>query len=89
MYDRELNSLEQNGKTPQDAYDMALKADCDDAQAIVISCTDYRALEAVTAIEAKLNKPVITSNQALMHACLRRLKLPLAGLPQGGRLFCL
>lgn len=89
VYERELNSLEQNAQTPQDAYDMALRADCHDAQAIVISCTDYRALEAVTAIEAKLNKPVITSNQALMYACLRRLKLPLVGLPQAGRLFSL
>ena len=86
-FERELNSLEQNALTPQDAYDMALKADHSDAQAIVISCTDYRALEAVSAIEKMLDKPVITSNQALMFACLKRLDAPLRDLTVGGRLF--
>lgn len=75
VFERELNSLEQNALTPQDAYEMALKADHKDAQAIVISCTDYRALEAISAIEKKLGKPVITSNQALMFVCLHRLKI--------------
>ena len=66
---------------------MALKADHKDAQAIVISCTDYRALEAVPAIEHALGKPVITSNQALMFACLKRLNIPCADLAGGGHLF--
>jgi len=87
VFDRELNSLEQNALTPQDAYEMALKADHPDAQAIVVSCTDYRALEAVPAIEAFLEKPVITSNQALMFVCLKRLKIPHRDLIAGGRLF--
>jgi maleate isomerase/arylmalonate decarboxylase len=86
-FDQELSSLEQNALTPQDAYDMALKADHKDAQAIVISCTDYRALEAVPAIEHALGKPVITSNQALMFACLKRLNIPCADLAGGGHLF--
>lgn len=86
-FERELNSLEQNALTPQDAYDMALKSDHADAQAIVISCTDYRALEAVPAIEAKLCKPVITSNQALMFACLVRLRLSMQEISIGGQLF--
>jgi maleate cis-trans isomerase len=86
-FEQELSSLEQNALTPQDAYNMALEADHIDAQAIVISCTDYRALEAVTAIEEKLRKPVITSNQALMFACLKRLHVPFDGLATGGYLF--
>jgi len=86
-FNQELNSLEQNALTPQDAYDKALKADHPEAQAIVISCTDYRALEAVPAIEKTLGKPVITSNQALMFACLSRLDAPLWGLTAGGYLF--
>ena len=86
-FDQELSSLEQNALTPQDAYDMALKADHTDAQAIVISCTDYRALEAVPAIEQALGKPVITSNQALMFASLKRLDVPFNGLTTGGYLF--
>lgn len=87
VFDRELNSLEQNALTPQDAYEMALKADHPDAQAIVVSCTDYRALEAIPAIEAFLKKPVITSNQALMFVCLKRLNIPYGNLIEGGRLF--
>ena len=86
-FEQQLSSLEQNALTPQDAYDMALKADHPDAQAIVISCTDYRALEAVPAIEQKLGKPVITSNQALMFACLKRLDVPFDDLTAGGSLF--
>ncbi len=87
VFEQELNSLEQNALTPQDAYDMALNTDHPDAQAIVISCTDYRALEAVPALEAALNKPVITSNQALMFACLQRLKLSNQEVVFGGILF--
>ena len=87
VFDRELNSLEQNALTPQDAYEMALKADHPDAQAIVVSCTDYLAVDAIPAIEAFLKKPVITSNQALMFVCLKRLNIPYGNLIEGGRLF--
>ncbi len=85
---QELSSLEQNSLTPQDAFDMAVKADCPGADAVVISCTDFRALEAIPAIEKKLGKPVITSNQALMFACLQRLKLSHKEVICGGALFC-
>ena len=86
-FDQQLSSIEQNALTPQDAYEMALKANHKDAQAIVISCTDYRALEAVTAIEKSLGKPVITSNQGLMFACLKRLNVQFEKLTAGGQLF--
>lgn len=85
--DRELNSLEQNALTPQDAYDMAVIADHPEAQAVVISCTDFRALEAIPAIEKTLGKPVISSNQALMFACLRVLRVSTENIPAGGHLF--
>lgn len=89
-FETELNSLEQNALTPEDAYRMALKVDHPEAQAIVISCTDYRALEALPAIELILGKPVICSNQALMYACLKRLSIPPENWPSnalGGTLF--
>jgi maleate isomerase len=57
-----------------------------EAEAMFVSCTDFRAIEAVPALEAELGKPVLTSNSvtlwALMRACghsLRRAEL--------GRLF--
>ena len=59
--------------TPEDVMALAGEADCAPAEAIVLSCTDMRAAEAVPAIEASRDKPVVTSNQAMMHAALKRL----------------
>jgi len=86
-FEKDLNSLEQNALTPADAYRMGLEADHPQAQALVISCTDFRALEAVPALEAALNKPVVTSNSALMYACLKRLGVDADTLVAGGYLF--
>lgn len=86
-FEQELSSLEQNALTPEDAYRMGLEADHPQAQALVISCTDYRSLEAVPALEAALDKPVVTSNSALMYACLKRLGIDGSTLAAGGNLF--
>jgi len=61
-FDNELSSLEQNRLTSQDAYRMGIAADQPDADLLVISCTDYRTLEAVPALEQALGKPVVSSN---------------------------
>jgi maleate isomerase len=51
-----------------------------------VSCTSLRLIDAVTAIETALGKPVTSSNHALAWHCLR-----LAGIddtrPQFGTLF--
>ncbi len=86
-YKKELSSLEQNALTPEDAYRMGLKADHVGAEVLVISCTDYRALEAVPALEAALGKPVVTSNSALMYVCLKRLGIDSGGIADGGYLY--
>jgi maleate isomerase/arylmalonate decarboxylase len=52
---------------------LARRADCAEAEAIVLSCTDMRAVEAVDRLEALLGKPVVTSNQALAFAACRAL----------------
>ena len=62
--------------TPDDVLALAERADRPEARAIVLSCTDMRAAEAVVAIERRLDKPVVTSNQAMMHAALKRLGIP-------------
>jgi len=41
---------------------MGIAADHPDADLLVISCTDYRTLEAVPALEQALGKPVVSSN---------------------------
>ena len=54
----------------------AVAADHPDAEALFISCTALRAVEVVPALEARLGKPVITSNQAAIWHILRHLGLP-------------
>ncbi|KIC26902.1 MULTISPECIES: maleate cis-trans isomerase family protein [unclassified Leisingera] len=83
---RELGNYGQGELTPQEVFDLACQADHPEAEAIVLSCTDMRAVEAGERIEAHLGKPVITSNQAMMFCVMRALGLPRhRGLP--GRLF--
>ncbi|MEX0305195.1 MAG: Asp/Glu racemase [Leisingera sp.] len=83
---RELGNYGQGELTPDEVFDLACQADHPKAQAIVLSCTDMRSVEAVDRIEAALGKPVVTSNQAMMFAVMRALGLPRQGnLP--GRLF--
>ncbi len=86
-FEQELSSLEQNLLTPEDAYRMGLKADHPEAEVVVISCTDYRAVEVIPALEQALQKPVVTSNSALMYACLKRLEVSMGEIKAGGFLF--
>lgn len=67
--------------TPDEIAARALEADCAEADAIVVSCTDYRATEAIEAIERQAGKPVVTSNQALLLLGLERLAIDLADSP--------
>jgi len=60
-----------------------------DADGYLLCCTNTTQIEAVTQIEKALGRPVVNSNQAVMWACLERLraKLEIAGpLPGVGRL---
>ncbi|WP_372572580.1 ectoine utilization protein EutA [Ruegeria jejuensis] len=62
-------------------------AACDpDADALFISCTALRAATCIARLEARLGKPVITSNQAMVWRCMRYLGITL-GYTAGGRLF--
>ena len=69
----DLGNYGQGELTPEEIFDIGVRANHDDAEGIVLSCTDMRAVEVVDELEAMLNKPVITSNQALMHTCAKRL----------------
>jgi maleate isomerase len=50
--------------------------DCD---AVFVSCTNFRALEAAPAIEAALGRPVVTSNLAVIEAVELRVGEPVSG----------
>jgi maleate cis-trans isomerase len=56
---------------PSVAYRLGSEVDCPEAEAIFLSCTNFRAAEAAEALECDLGKPVVTSNQATMWAALR------------------
>ncbi|WP_298976548.1 Asp/Glu racemase [uncultured Roseobacter sp.] len=73
---RDLGNYGQGALTPSEVYDLALQADHPQAQAIVLSCTDMRSVEAIARIEARLAKPVVTSNQAMIFAITQALDLP-------------
>jgi maleate isomerase len=50
----------------------AAAVDRPDADAVFISCGALRSVEVIERLERELNKPVVTSNQALMWDCLRK-----------------
>ena len=51
--------------------DHILSADRAEAEAMVVSCTDFPVLDLIAKLESKLGKLVITSNQATFWAALR------------------
>lgn len=83
---RELGNYGQGELTPEEVFDLAMRVHLPGVEAIVLSCTDMRSVEAVERIEAATGKPVVTSNQAMVFALCRALGLP---RPNGapGRLF--
>ncbi|HEY7316628.1 MAG TPA: hypothetical protein VIE89_03570 [Candidatus Binatia bacterium] len=44
-----------------------------DADGYFLSCTNTRMIEAIDRLEQDLNKPVVSSNQATLWACLKKL----------------
>ena len=66
-----LDNEGQGALPPAAVADLARRADSSQAQAIVLSCTDMRSVEAIAEIEAELGKPVVTSNQAMMYQATR------------------
>lgn len=72
---RALGNYGQGELTPDEVYDLAIKADSGAAEAIVLSCTDMRSVEVIDRLERDLGKPVITSNQAMLYCALLALDI--------------
>ena len=85
---RDLGPYEQQ-LDPRSVYELGCRADDDRAEALVLSCTEMRSVEALVALENDLDKPVVASNQALMYASLNRIGIDPSGVEAGGRLFSL
>ncbi|MFC5068652.1 Asp/Glu racemase [Flaviflagellibacter deserti] len=67
-------------------YDHVLSVDHPDASAIFISCTNFRSVGAIEALEDKLGKPVISAVQASFWHCLELTGVD-GAKPGYGRLF--
>ena len=70
-----LDNYGQGNLTPEKVCELAHRANSDEAQAIVLSCTDMRAVEVVNQLEQELSKPVITSNQAMLFNALKHINV--------------
>lgn len=67
-------STESHGSlTPETAYRMARALDHQDADAVLIACTNYHATDVIEQLEADLGKPIVTSNQAMLWDALRTI----------------
>ena len=49
------------------------RADRPEADALVLACTNWVSMAAIEPLEAELGKPVVSTTQASLWACLRRL----------------
>jgi maleate isomerase len=59
---------------PERWVELAVEHARDDADGYFLSCTNTTQIEAVEPIERRLGKPVVNSNQAVLWACLKRLR---------------
>lgn len=76
-------NTEIGAQRPETAYRKARDLDHEDADGIFISCTNYRTFEIIEALEADLEKPVVTSNQATLWDALRTMGVDRSGLALG------
>ena len=70
-----LGNYGQGELDPDQVFELGVKADSADAQAVILSCTDMRSVEVIDRLEKTLGKPVISSNQAMLFAALELLAL--------------
>lgn len=64
-----------NVQPPHTAYQMAIKANTKESEAIVISATNFRTFEIIDELEKDTGKPVITTNQAILWSIIKKLNL--------------
>ena len=83
---RDLGNYGQGELTPEEVFELAIRADAADLDALIMSCTDMRSVEIIERLEATVGKPVVTSNQAMMFCAMRALAMVPDGR-QPGRLF--
>lgn len=81
------SNVEIGAQSPETAAAAAREVDRTDADAVFISCTNYRTFEVIADLERDLEKPVVTSNQATLWDALNRLDGDIRPTPDLGSLF--
>lgn len=76
-------SLNLGRQQPTTAYREARAIDHPDADAIFISCADYRTFDVIESLEADLGKPVISSNSAMLWDALTTVGVGHEGIALG------
>ncbi|BCL33980.1 hypothetical protein NSMS1_04270 [Nostoc sp. MS1] len=69
-------------QSPDEAIAFIKKVSHKDAEAIVLPCTAWRTFEAIAQLEAELNIPVITANQATIWSLAKHAALEFALHPK-------
>lgn len=59
--------------TPEAAISLAMRAWRSDSDGLVLSCGNFRTLEVVGEIERRIERPVLTSNQAALWSLLTKM----------------
>lgn len=67
-----VNNLEIGRQPPDVAYNLARQLRHTDADAIFISCTNFRTIGFIEKLEQEIGKPVISSNTSTLWAMLRK-----------------
>jgi maleate isomerase len=67
------NNTEIGRQYPETAYRLARTLNIKDADIVFISCTNFRTIDVIEALEADLGLPVFSSNTATMWYTLRKL----------------
>lgn len=70
-----LGNYGQGELTPEEVAQHARQAAHPDAEALVLSCTDMRSVEATAALERATGKPVICSNRAMVEHAMEVINL--------------
>jgi maleate isomerase len=74
---------------PADTADVARQVNSDRVDAVFLSCTALRGIEAIDLLGDELGKPVLSSNQVTYWKLLRLLKTPVELDSGAARLLCL
>lgn len=72
--------------TPEEVARLARRVDTENADAVLLTCTDLSTLPVINQLEQEFNKPVISSNSATFWYALRLCGVN-DDIPSGGKLF--